>query len=68
MMLGGNVEARILENEDAAAVEEAVRNAFAGGKERMVLKTTSEPIGQVTPRILRNYHRLIDLWEELSPF
>ncbi|MGB2821396.1 MAG: uroporphyrinogen decarboxylase family protein, partial [Phycisphaerae bacterium] len=65
--LAGNVEARVLENEDADAVEAATRAAFEGGKERMVLRTTAGPIGPVTPRMLANYHRMIDVWEELSP-
>ena len=67
MVLGGNVEARILENEDAAAVEAATRAAFDGGKQHMVLRTTAGPIGRMTERMRTNYHRLIDVWEELSP-
>ena len=65
--LGGNVEARVLENEDAEAVEAAARAAFEGGRERMVFQTTAGPIGPVTPRMRENYHRMIDVWEELSP-
>jgi hypothetical protein len=65
--LGGNVESRRLEMEDAAAVEEASRKAFEGDKTRMVFQTTSGPIRQMTPKLIRNYHRLIDVWEELSP-
>ncbi|MGQ9629690.1 MAG: uroporphyrinogen decarboxylase family protein [bacterium] len=64
--LGGNVEARVIENEGADAVEEATRRAFEGGKERMVLQTTAGPISKITPPILANYHRMIDVWEELS--
>jgi hypothetical protein len=66
MTLGGNVEARVLENESVQAVEEATRSAFEGGKERMVLQTSAGPIGGVTPRLLVNYHRMIDVWEECS--
>lgn len=66
MTLGGNVEARVLENEGVEAVEEATRRAFDGGKERMVLKTSSGPIGRVTPLMLANYHRMVDVWEECS--
>ena len=66
MTLGGNVEARVLENESADAVDEAVRRAFEGGKERMVLQTTAGPIGAMDPRVLANYHRMIDVWEELA--
>lgn len=65
--LGGNVEARILENEDADTVEEATRRAFDGGKARMVLQTSAGPISAMTPRMIENYHRMIDVWEELSP-
>ena len=65
--LGGNIEARILENEDAAIVEDAVRRAFEGGKFRMVLQTTAGPLSRMTPRMVENYHRMIDVWEELSP-
>ncbi len=65
--LGGNVEARVLANEPADVVEEATRRAFDGGKGRMVLKTSAEPISDVTPRMLENYHRMIDVWEALSP-
>lgn len=64
--LGGNVEARVLENESVQAAEKATRQAFEGGKERMVLKTSSGPIGRVTPAMLANYHRMVDVWEECS--
>jgi hypothetical protein len=64
--LGGNIEARILANESADVVEEATRKAFEGGKHRMVLKTSDGPISKITPSMLKNYHRLIDVWEELS--
>jgi len=67
MTLGGNVEARILENEDASMVEEATRRAFDGGKNRMILQPTAGPIAAMTPRMIKNYHRMIDVWEELSP-
>jgi hypothetical protein len=64
--LGGNIESRILETGDADEVEEATRRAFEGGRTRMVLKTTSEPLAGMTPRLLLNYHRLLDVWDELS--
>lgn len=63
--LGGNVESRILEGDSVEAVGKAVLAAFEGGKERMVLHNTAGPISQMTPRMLKNYHRLIDIWEEL---
>lgn len=65
--LGGNIEARVLENESADAVERAVREAFEGDKRRMVLQNTAGPISALTPRAVENYRRLIDVWEELSP-
>jgi len=65
--LGGNVEARILVRADADAVEAATRLAFEGGKERMVLQTTAGPLQAMTPRMIQNYHRMLDVWEELSP-
>jgi hypothetical protein len=66
LTLGGNVEARVLENGDPRAVEAACRAAFDGGKRRMVFQTSAGPIGPVTERMARNYRRLIDAWEELS--
>ena len=65
--LGGNIEARVLENEDADTVERAVREAFEGGRHRMVLSNTAGPISALTPKTLANYSRLVDVWEELSP-
>jgi hypothetical protein len=47
-------------------VEEAVRAAFEGGKERMVLEPTAGPVGPITPKIVENYNRMIDVWEEFS--
>lgn len=65
--LGGNIEARILERGTPDAVETAVRKAFEGGTARMALQTTAGPLSRLTPRMLKNYHRMIDVWEELSP-
>ena len=65
--LGGNLEARLLENEGPEAVERATRAAFEGGKTRMVLSNTAGPISALTPKAAANYHRMIDVWEELSP-
>ncbi len=67
LTLGGNIEARVLECEDEAAVEQACRAAFEGGKERMILQTTAGPYTAMTPQVLANYHRMIDVWDELSP-
>ena len=64
--LAGNIEARILENEAPEVVEQAVRAAFEGGKERLVLQPTAGPIGAMTERCLANYHRMVDVWEEIS--
>ena len=68
MTLGGNIEARVIEYASVEEVEGAVRRAFEGGKERMVLKLTEGPLGKVSCSALANYHRLIDVWEELSEF
>jgi len=67
MTLGGNVEARVLENETPEAVERATRAAFEGGRQRMVLRNSACPISTLTPNVVANYHRMIDVWEELSP-
>ena len=67
MTLGGSVEARVLENESVEEVEAATRAAFEGGKERMVLQTSAGPLCAMTPRMTANYHKMIDVWEELSP-
>ena len=67
MTLGGNLEVRILENEPVDTVEEATRKCFEGPKERMVLKATESPLKVMTPATVENYHRVIDVWEELSP-
>jgi len=65
--LGGNIEARLLEHEEPEVVEKAARNAFEGGKARMVLQTTAELLARMTSRMVENYHRMLDVWEELSP-
>ena len=65
--LGGNIEARILERESADAVEAATRVAFEGGKQRMVLSISAPPVGKMSALAVHNYHRMIDVWEELSP-
>lgn len=64
--LGGNVEARVLECEGIEAAERAARAAFEGGKEGMVFQTSAGPVGRIEPAVLANYHRMVDVWEELS--
>jgi len=65
--LGGNIECRVLciESEDAA--EAAVRAAFEGGKERFILRPTEGPSPVLSEQEFKNYMRVIDVWEELSP-
>jgi uroporphyrinogen-III decarboxylase len=61
--LGGNIEARILAKGSAEETERAVKEAFEGEKERMVLMPSAYPIDPFTPQMRDNYHRLIDMWE-----
>ncbi|MHC4986489.1 MAG: hypothetical protein ACYTFO_10090, partial [Planctomycetota bacterium] len=56
----------VLECEGVDAADAACRAAFEGGKERMVFQTTAGPYCEMTPRMVANYHRLIDVWEELA--
>ncbi len=65
--LGGNVEQRVMCNESEATVDRAARAAFEGPNGRFVLVTTAGVSPTVSDRELRNYLRLIDVWEELSP-
>ena len=65
--LGGNIECRVLCNEDEDAVEAAVRAAFEGGKHRFVLRPTEGPSPRMTEREFRNWMRVVDVWEDLSP-
>lgn len=66
MTLGGNVEARVLEKGTVDEVEQATRAAFEGGTDRMVLRNTAGPISAFDKCMHRNYHRMIDVWEECS--
>jgi hypothetical protein len=66
MALGGNVEARVIANESLEEVEAATRRAFEGGGEGMVLKLSAGPLAPLTPQVAANYHRVIDVWQELS--
>jgi uroporphyrinogen-III decarboxylase len=65
--LGGNVECRVLCNESEDTVEEATRAAFEGGKECFVLRPSDFPSRVLGEKEYRNYMRMIDVWEELSP-
>ncbi|MBN2450757.1 MAG: hypothetical protein JXR77_10235 [Lentisphaeria bacterium] len=65
--LGGNIECRILCNEGEEAVERAVGAAFEGGRERFVLRPTEGPTPAFPEQEYRNYRRLIEVWEEMSP-
>ena len=65
--LGGNIECRVLCIESEDATEAAVRAAFDGGKERFILRPTEGPSPVLSEQEFRNYMRMIDVWEELSP-
>jgi len=65
--LGGNVECRVLCNGTEDDTESAVKAAFEGGKERLILRPTEGPSPNMTEQEFRNYMRLIDVWEEMSP-
>jgi len=66
--LGGNIETRILFNGSQDEVEKAVRAAFEGGKERFILRPTATPSPKLSQREFLNYQKMIDVWEELSPY
>jgi len=65
--LGGNVESRILYSESEETVEQATRDAFDGGKRRFVLRPSEGPSPRMTEQEFRNYNRMVDVWDELSP-
>lgn len=67
MTLGGNIECRILCNEDEKAVEKAVREAFIGGKHRFVLRATEGPTPRMSTQEYLNWMKMVEMWEELSP-
>jgi hypothetical protein len=67
MALGGNMECRVLCNESQETVEKAARAAFEGGRHRFVLRPTEGPSPELTDNEFRNYMRMVDVWEELSP-
>lgn len=69
IILGGNIELDILENSNKESVEKAVLDAFKGRKTHMVLATSAgSTIPLFNKHVLANYHKMIDLWEELSPY
>jgi hypothetical protein len=65
--LGGNIECRILCNGIEQDVQEAVRAAFAGGKKRFVLRPTEGPSPRMKKQEFRNWMKMVDIWEQLSP-
>ncbi len=68
LVLGGNIETALLEEGSEQEVERAVEEAFRGRRQGMVLATSAASNQPVfSPSALCNYHRLVDLWEELSP-
>lgn len=66
MTLGGNIEFRILQNESPNMVEDITRHAFDNGTHRMVLQPSDGPLTTMDSRLINNYDRMIDVWEELS--
>jgi hypothetical protein len=64
--LGGNVEARVLQNESEEATEAATRAAFEGGKARFILHPSAGRSPRMGEKEFRNFMRMIDVWEELS--
>lgn len=65
--LGGNIESRVLCRESEGTVEDAVRAAFEGEKERFILRPTEGPSPRLSEKEFGNHMRLIDVWEQLSP-
>ncbi len=67
MTLGGNVEARVISAGNRDEVIKATESAFEGGKERMILMNSGPVTGVFSPKIVENYHHMIDVWEKNSP-
>ena len=65
--LGGNLEARVLCSGTPDDVTRAVEAAFDGGKQRFVLQPTAGPSPKLGEHEFRNWMRVIDVWEALSP-
>jgi hypothetical protein len=66
MVLGGNIEARTIEYGTVDEAEGATRRAFRGDTQHMVLKMSEGPLHRLTPEMAANYHRIVDVWDELS--
>jgi hypothetical protein len=67
MTVGGNIEISTIERKGEREVEEAVYASFEGRKKGMVLATSAgSTLTHFDPHIVRNYHTIIDVWEELS--
>lgn len=64
MTLGGNVEARVISSGNREEVIKTTEAAFAGGKKRMVLMNSGPLTGAFSPKIVENYHHMIDVWEK----
>ena len=64
MCLGGNIESDVLATDSVQEVERAALKAFEGDPHPMVVKPSVYPLGRFTPRMVENYHRFIDVWEE----
>ncbi len=65
--LGGNIELALLENGSEVEIGRAVQTAFHGNRRGMVLATSAASnLPVFTDKVARNYHCLIDQWEELS--
>ncbi|MDF1516025.1 MAG: hypothetical protein P1S60_19610, partial [Anaerolineae bacterium] len=64
--LGGNVECRVLCNENEQTVDAAVRAAFDGGKARFVLRPTEGPSPRMSQQEFRNWMKMVDMWENLA--
>ena len=65
--LGGNIECRLLVNETEREVEEAALATFSGGKQRFVFRSTEGPSPRISKQEYRNWMKMVDMWEILSP-
>lgn len=67
IVLGGNLEVRVLERGTPEEVEAAVAAAFEGGRRHMALADSAGPVGAFDERTRDNYLLVIELWERESP-